>query len=82
MTVDELLAKYPYRPGTTHLDYPRGDISMIQCVDDDGYRRGLAGYYLACEQRWLREETSRRAQELRQKHQPQSREHVDHWSGT
>lgn len=79
MTVAELLAKYPFDPSKRPQDFPVGSPERLRAVPD-GYREGLASLYLACEQRWAREETKRRAEELRRQHQPmkaQSREHLD-----
>lgn len=80
MTPAELLARYPYDPAATPQDCKRGTPEMLRLVPDGhGYREGLASLYLACEPRWQREETKRRAEELRRQHQPlkaQSREHV------
>lgn len=78
MTPAELLARYPYDPNATPQNCKRGTPEMLRLVPD-GYREALASLYLTLEQRWLREETGRRAAELKRQHQPlaaQSREHL------
>lgn len=78
MTPTELLAKYPYDPNVRPQDFPVGSPERLRGVPPD-FREGLAILYCACLPRWQREETKRRADELRRQHQPlkaQSREHL------
>jgi hypothetical protein len=80
MTTAELLAKYPFDPRVRPQDFPLGSPERLRGIPDEGYRKCLASLYLACEKRWAREETKRRADELRRQHQPlqaQSREHLE-----
>ena len=71
MTTAELLAKYPYVPGSNAWDYPWGSPERLRGVPPEGgLREALAGFYLACEARWANEEVGRRAKELGRIHQP------------
>jgi hypothetical protein len=84
MTVDQLLAAYPYVPGTNAWDYPHGSPERLRGIPPEGgMRETLASLYLAGEKRWAHEELKRRERELGRKAaltQAQSREHADHWS--
>ncbi len=83
MTPAELLARYPYVPGSRAHDFPFGP-ERLQSLEDPELRLAAASFYVAAEARWARDEArmqARLGRERQQRLQAQSREHADHWNG-
>lgn len=82
MTPADLLAKYPYVPGSRAFDFPFGP-ERLQSLDDPALRLAAASFYVAAEARWAKEEArqqARLAKERESRLQAQSREHLEpHW---